>query len=163
MEVDAYRIAAAATAAVANSATATLQTSASNAYTSLLAAQEWMGNKKVPMEGRICFCLYSFYNFLKLDDNFVMASDIAMEKRINGQMGEVDGVKIVPVPSTYMPANHAFVLIHPSALLACDKMEDYKTHDNPPGISGALIEGRVRYDAFAVTAKKDGLYAHKNA
>ncbi|NTV46154.1 MAG: hypothetical protein HGB11_06460 [Chlorobiales bacterium] len=33
------------------------------------------------------------------------------------------------------------------------QLEDVNTHDNPPGISGALIEGRFIYDCFALVPK----------
>ena len=160
-EVDVYRLTAMSAAAITNLATATLAITASNAYSSFLAGTEFLGNKKVPLNGRICFCTYAFYSFLKQDPSFLMASDIAVEKRINGQMGECDGVKIVPVPSTYIPLTVAFIIAHPSATCAVKKLEDYKTHDNPPGINGALLEGRIRYDAFVLTTKVDGLYSHK--
>lgn len=160
-EVDVYRLALMASTAITNLATATVAITKSNAYEQFLKANEWFGNKKVPANGKICFCTYAFYSFLKLDPSFLMASDIAVEKRINGQMGECDGIKIVPVPSTYMPTSIAFIVVHPSAVCAVKKLEDYKTHDNPPGINGALLEGRIRYDAFVLETKKNALYAHK--
>jgi len=160
-EVDVYRLALMASTAITNLATATVAITASNAYVNFLKANEWFGNNKIPLTGKICFCTYAFYSFLKLDPSFILASEIAMENRINGQMGECDGIKIVPVPSTYMPVNVAFIVAHPSATCAVKKLEDYKTHDNPPGINGALLEGRIRYDAFVLDTKKNGLYAHK--
>ena len=162
-EVDAYRIAAMATAAVANGATATAAVTASNAYTVFLNATEAFGNAKVPVQGRIAFCSYSFYKFIKLDASFMLASDVAMNERINGMVGMVDGVKLVPVPSTYLPANTAFVMCHPSVTVGVNKLEDYKIHDNPPGISGIQIDMRFRYDAFVLEAKKSGLWSHKIA
>ena len=160
-EIDVYRLAAMSAAAITNTATQTLAITAANAYSSFLKGTEWLGDKKVPLNGRICFCTYAFYSFIKLDPSFMLASEIAMDKRINGQMGEVDGVKIVPVPSTYMPATVAFIIAHPSATVSVKKLEDYKTHDNPPGVNGALLEGRIRYDCFVLTTKIDGLYSHK--
>jgi len=163
-EVDAYRLAALVTAAVANSA-ATLITpiTASNAYVSLLKGTEWFGNKKVPLTGRICFCSYAFYSFIKQDPSFMLASEVAMNERINGMVGEVDGVKLVTVPSTYLPASVAFVMCHPSVTVGVTKLEDYKIHDNPPGISGIQIDMRFRYDAFVLDSKKDGIFCHKIA
>lgn len=162
-EVDAYRIAAMATAAITNLATATAVVTATNAYTTFLAATEWFGNKKVPTQGRIAFCSYSFYSFIKLDTTFMLASEVAMNERINGMVGMVDGVKLVPVPSSYLPANTAFVMCHPAVTVGVTKLEDYKIHDNPPGISGLQIDMRFRYDAFVLAAKVDGLWSHKTA
>ena len=38
------------------------------------------------------------------------------------------------------------------------KLEDYKIHEDPPGISGSLVEGRVCYDAFILENKKKAIY-----
>ena len=168
-EVDTYRLAVMNTAAiaaggetlVAGSVSASgVAITASNAYLSLLYGAEYFGNSKVPVKGRICYCTYAFYNFLKLDAGFMLASEVAMNERINGMVGMVDGIKIVPVPSTYLPTSVAFILCHPAATVGADKLEDYKIHTDPPGISGSLIEGRIRYDAFVLTAKNKGVYTH---
>jgi hypothetical protein len=82
---------------------------------------------------------------------------------IKGQVGEVDGVKIVMVPSIYLPANTEFIVTNPIATVAPKKLEDYKTHDNPPGINGWLVEGRMIYDAFVLKNKVNAIYVHKNA
>lgn len=169
MEIDVYRLAVMHTAAVAAGGetlvggavqASGVAITASNAYLSFLYGTEYFGNNKVPMNGRVCFCTYAFYNFLKLDSGFMLASEVAMKDRINGMIGMVDGVKIVPVPSSYLPTSVAFLLVHPSAIVGADKLQDYKVHQDPPGISGSLIEGRVRYDAFVLTAKNSGVYTH---
>lgn len=161
-EVDVYRLATMSAAAVANGHTVVQAITASNAYASLLEAGEALDEDKVPATGRIAFVKPSFYNFLKLDNGFIKASEIGQKMLINGQVGEVDGVKIVKVPSVYLPANHEFILTHPIATVGAQKLEDYKTHDNPPGINGWLVEGRKRYDAFVLENKKNAIFAHKN-
>jgi N4-gp56 family major capsid protein len=162
-EIDVYRIATWSAAAIANLKTATAAITASNAYVKFLDAQASLDESKVPISGRICFVTPAYYNFLKQDPTFIKASDMAQKMLINGQVGEVDGVKIIKVPSSYFPANHAFILMHPSCTISPKKLEDYKTHDNPPGISGWLVEGREIYDCFVLTAKKDAIFAHKTA
>lgn len=162
-EIDVYRLAAMSAAAIANGHTATAAITATNAYSTLLKAGEFLDEDKVPVTGRIAFVKPSFYNFLKQDSTFIKSSEIAQNMLINGQVGEVDGVKIVKVPSTYLPANHEFILSHPSATVGAQKLEDYKIHDNPPGVNGQLVEGRKRYDAFVLSTKVNALFAHKNA
>lgn len=161
-EIDVYRLAAMSAAAIANGHTATLAVTKSNAYETLLKGNEFLDEDKVPATGRIVFVTPAMYNFLKLDPTFVKASDIGQKMLINGQVGEVDGLKVVKVPSVYLPANTPFIIAHPSATVGAQKLEDYKTHDNPPGINGWLVEGRKRYDAFVLDSKKNALYAHKN-
>jgi len=162
-ELDAYRLAAMVTAAIANggSPTAAVLT-ASTAYASFLAMSEYFSNNKVPLANLVAFVSPAFYTLIKLDNNFIKASELAQGMLINGQIGEVDGVKIVRIPSIYLPANVDFVGCHPSATVAPKKLEDYKIHDNPPGVSGSLVEGRIIYDAFVLTSKKKAVYAHKN-
>lgn len=162
-EIDIYRLAAMSAAAVTNGHTATAAVTASNAYSVFLNGTAALDDDKVPMSGRIAFVTPSYYNFLKLDNNFLSANEIAQEKKINGQIGELDGVKIVKVPGSYMPANTPFLIAHPSATVAPKKLEDYKTHDNPPGINGWLVEGRTIYDAFVLSNKVNALYVHKTA
>lgn len=132
-EVDIYRLAAMATAAAANSATATAAVTKDNAYIKFLAGTEWLGEKKVPMNNRKAFVSYAFYSLIKQDSAFMLASEMAKEELETGVVGKIDGVKIIPVPSTYLPANTSFIMCHPSATVGVTKLEDYKTHDNPPG------------------------------
>lgn len=40
------------------------------------------------------------------------------------------------------------------------QLVEHRTHDNPVGISGWVVEGRTIYDAFVREQKKDGIYAH---
>lgn len=162
-EIDIYRLAAMSAAAITAGNTATAAITKANAYEQFLNANAVIDDKKVPVSGRIAFVTPAFYNFIKLDSTFVKASEIGQKMLINGQVGEVDGVKIVKVPTTYLPANHAFIIAHPSATVAAEKLEDYKIHDNPPGINGQLVEGRKRYDAFVLENKKVALYAHKTS
>jgi N4-gp56 family major capsid protein len=163
-EVDIYRLAAMSAAAVANGGvSAVAAITAANAYSSLLKATEFHAENKVPLTGRVAFVTPQYYNFLKLDSSFIKQSEIAQNMLINGQVGEVDGIKIVMVPSVYLPASTAFLVTRQEATVAPKKLEDYKTHDNPPGINGWLVEGRQIYDAFVLKNKAKSIYIHKIA
>lgn len=162
-EVDTYRLASMSAAAILATGTATLAITASNAYSSFLDAGEYMSDYKVPLTGRIAFVTPAFYSFIKLDNSFIRYGDSSQGMLKSGVVGEVDGIKIVVVPSSYFPVNHAFIVVHPSATVAASKLEDYKTHDNPPGINGWLVEGRIIYDSFVLANKTRALYAHKTA
>lgn len=164
-EVDMYRLAVIGNAAITNGGTnkTPVAIDKSNAYACFLAAQERLNDKKAPLTGRICFVKSSYYTAIKQDSTFIKASDIAQKMLVSGQVGEVDGVKLIMVPSSYMPANVEFILTHPCATVAAEKLSDYKIHDNPPGINGWLIEGREIYDTFVMKNKVDAIYAHKSA
>jgi N4-gp56 family major capsid protein len=160
-EIDSYRLATMSAAAVANGHTATVAVTKDNAYESILAGSEKLDDKKVPSGGRIIYVTPGFLNLIKLSQDFIRASELAQNMLINGQVGEIDGMKVVKVPTSYLPANTPFLITHPVATVAANKLEDYKTHDNPPGINGWLVEGRKRYDAFVLENKKNALYVHK--
>lgn len=160
--IDKYRLAKM-VAGVDPANTATAAITKANAYETLLDGQNALLEKGVPETDRFAFVSPAFYKAIKLDASFLKASDVGQDMLVRGAMGMVDGVQIIPVPATYLPANVGFVLAHKSAVCSPVKLEDYKTHIDPPGISGALVEGRIRFDAFVMEAKKGGLYVHKTA
>lgn len=133
--------------------------SSSNAYTMFLGAQEKMDDKKVPRANRIFYCTPAYFKNIKLDSNFIKASDVAMNKLINGQVGEIDGVRLVMLPTSYFKTNLYGILVYTPSTISPAKLTEYKIHNNPPGINGDLIEGRVMFDTFVLDAKKDGVVA----
>jgi hypothetical protein len=159
-EYDAYgfqKLAAAALAAGAGSAAAV---TADNAYESLLAANERFGDLNVPDTGRIAFCSYRFANLLMRDPAFSKDCETAQRMLIRGTVGEVDGCRIVRVPANRLPAGAAFLLLHPLAACGPKQLEEFKIHENPPGISGWLVEGRFIYDFFILNSKAGALWYH---
>lgn len=75
-----------------------------------------------------------------------------------GFVGRLDGVDVLKVSAKRLPKNFGFMVAHPCATVAPAKLESYKTHQDPPGISGSLVEGRIVYDAFILDNKKDAIY-----
>lgn len=159
-EVDTYRISVVAAAATA---TDTTPATAANAYSLFLKGQEALGNAKVPVAGRIAYMSYAYYNFLKLDPAFVKQGDMSQEMLRVGMMGMVDGVPLIPVPTSYLPANQQFLLWHPQAAVAPVKLSELHMHIDPPGISGVLLEGRFYYDCFVLENKKVAVYSSTSA
>ena len=159
-EIDAYVLDKIARAAVAANQTAATDATKSNAYELFLDGQESLGNQNVPDSGRVCFCSYKFANLLMQDAAFMRDSQRTKEMIDKGILGEADGVKIVKVPASRLPDGCSFILTHPEAACAPKQLEDYKIHDNPPGISGWLVEGRVIYDCFVLSQKVGATYYH---
>jgi N4-gp56 family major capsid protein len=161
-EIDIYRLTKWDAAAVANSGVpAATNITTSNAYSSFLQATAYLDDNKVPQEGRVAFVTPGYLNTIKQDSSFLKASDLGQQKLINGQVGEIDGVAIVKVPTSYMPAKTPFIIVHKSAMCAPKKLQDYKIHENPPGINGNLVEGRIYYDAFVLTSRVKAVYSWK--
>lgn len=98
----------------------------SNAYASFLDGMEALGNKNVPDKGRVAFCSYKFANLLMQDSAFVKYGDRSQEMVQKGVTGEVDGCKIVRVPSSRLPNGCAFLITHPIAATAPKQLEEYK-------------------------------------
>ena len=159
-EFDAYVFKTLAAAATARGAMSSEELTKDNAYSMFLAAMEHLGNHNVPDKGRVCFCSYRFANLLKQDPAFMKWGDSAQEMVQKGVIGEVDGCRIVKVPASRLPAGAAFILTHPLAATAPKQLNDYKVHDNPPGISGWLVEGRLIYDCFVLNEKADAVFYH---
>ena len=159
--IDKYRLAAMVTGA-GNNTTAAAVTS-SNAYSVFLDAQNLLMDDLVPVANRVAFVSSNFYKNLKLDSSFIRASDMAQEMLVNGSVGMVDGVNVVPVPSSYLPEKVELIIAHKSAMVSPVKLAEYKTHIDPPGINGTLVEGRIYYDAFVLANKANGIVVHKNA
>lgn len=159
-EYDSYVFATLAAAATARGNYAKTAITKANAYEQFLNGMEALGNANVPDQGRVCFCSYRFANLLKQDSAFMKYGNASQEMLIKGVIGEVDGCKIVKVPSSRLPAGCAFIITHPIAATGPKQLEDYKIHDNPPGISGWLCEGRVIYDCFVLNEKAKAVYYH---
>lgn len=158
-EIDRYRLQAMAAGA---GAYGTGNITATKAYEALLAADEVMAGQGVPPFGRVAFVSPSFYKFIKLDNAFIKQGDAAQQMTISGVIGMVDNIRIVRVPVGYLPAGCQFIIAHPDAVAAPQKLADYKIHDNPPGINGWLVEGRVCYDAFVSHSKRQGIFLHQS-
>lgn len=159
-ELDTYALGVISAAALAGGYTATAAITASNAYEKFLDGMVSQDTNKVSRKGRIAYVSPSFYKFIKLDNSFIKQSEMGQKVANMGVVGEVDGCQLIMVPGSYLPANCAFVITHPSAGAAPMQLEDLNVHDNPPGISGALIEGRFVYDAFIMTPKRAATYRH---
>lgn len=158
-EIDQYRIAAMACGA-GNYAQGIL--SVGDAYEALLEADVALSDGKVVPFGRVAFVSPQFYKLIKLDNSFVKQSDLGQNIALTGAVGMVDNVQIVRVPSGYLPESANFLLTHADAAVAPSKLAEYKIHDNPPGINGWLVEGRVCYDAFVLTNKSAAIYLHQS-
>ena len=73
-------------------------------------------------------------------------------------ISNLDGMSVQKVPANRLPDGFGFLLAHPVATVAPVKLEDYTVHENPPGISGSLVEGRICYDAFVLGNKTKAIY-----
>ena len=135
-----------------------IELTAENIYTEIVNANNTLDNVEVPETGRQLVVTPDVYILMKKSKDIIMETDISAEMRLRGVVGMVDGAQVIKVPKTRLPENFGFMLAHPVATVAPTKLEDYKIHQDPPGISGSLVEGRIVYDAFVLDNKKNAIY-----
>lgn len=131
---------------------------ASNAYQSLIAGSEFLDESEVPAEGRVAVVTPKFMTFLKSDPQAVLETEVGQDMRVKGVIANMDGLTIQKVPSKYLPTGTNFIIVHPVATTLAIKLAEYKIHNNPQGVSGALVEGRIYYTAFVRNNKKNAIY-----
>lgn len=133
-----------------------------NIYTEILSASNALDNAEVPETGRVLLVKPDIYLLMKQCKDITMETDIGNDMRLRGVISNLDGCNVVKVPEKRLPKNFGFMMAHPVATVAPTKLEDYKTHQDPPGISGELVEGRICYDAFVLENKAKAIYYQEN-
>lgn len=124
----------------------------------ILKANTALDNAEVPETGRCLVVTPDTYLLLKKCKDIVMETDIGNELRVKGVIAMIDAASVIKVPANRLPENFGFMIAHPVATVAPTKLEDYRVHADPPGISGSLVEGRICYDAFVLDNKAKGIY-----
>ena len=152
-ELDTYRIAALVSGAKAGNVFDKAAASAANAYNLFLDGQEALDNGLVPQGGRFAIVTPKFLNYIKLSDNFVKKGAMAQEIAITGVVGEIDGVYIIKAPASYFPTKVNCIITNNMVMPSPVKLEDYKIHQYPPGISGWLVEGRIRLFVWHISCR----------
>lgn len=112
----------------------------------------------VPQEGRTLYIRNDLYKHLKLCDEYVKLEGIGTKALVKGVVGEFDGMPVKKVPSIYLPDNVYFMVVYKNAAISPMKLNDYKIHNDPVGVSGSLVEGRLMFDAFVKPTKANGIY-----
>ena len=129
-----------------------------NIYAEILAASQALDDAEVPETGRVLVVTPATYALMKKCKDITRETDVGNELRLKGVIGILDGMAVQKIPAVRLPAGFGFMAAHPCATVAPVKLEDYTIHDNPPGISGSLVEGRICYDAFVLDNKVKAIY-----
>lgn len=131
---------------------------AENIYAEILKASQALDDAEVPETSRVLLVTPATYLLMKQCKDITMETEMGTDMRLKGVVSNLDGASVVKVPAARLPENFGFLLAHPSATVAPVKLDEYKIHQDPPGISGSLVEGRICYDAFVLENKKKALY-----
>lgn len=133
-----------------------------NIYTEIIKGSNVLDNNEVPETRRVLLVPPDTYFLMKQCKDIIMETDIAEDMRLKGVISNLDGLTVVKVPKIRLPENAGFMIAHPSATVAPTKLEDFTIHQNPPGISGELVEGRICYGAFVLENKEKAIYYAEN-
>ena len=130
-----------------------------NIVSEIFKARTWFNNHRVPNTDRIIYTPASFTPEIMLSDEWIGLDNLAGKQLPTGVIGRVAGFTIVEVPDDMFDTNHFFTDVHESAVAFPYKINTSKIHTDPPGISGALIEGRHLYDVFVLGSKAEAVYS----
>ena len=134
----------------------------SNIYDEIIKGTEHLDDEDAPDTGRVLTVVPEVYRMMKKCPDLSLDCDVTEKQRLSGVIAMVDGMDVVKISKKRMPANAGFMICHPVATVAPTKLEDYRVHQDPPGISGELVEGRIVYDAFVLDNKRKAIYYVEN-
>ena len=155
-EVDSYTYGV--MAANAGHKPAALALTAANIFEEITKASLALDDAEVPETGRVLLVTPAVYTLMMRSPDITLDSDVGQEMRLRGVISMMDGASVVKVPAVRLPTDFGFLMAHPSATMAPTKLEDFRIHQDPPGISGALVEGRIVYGAFVLDNKANAIY-----
>lgn len=135
-----------------------VELTADNIYTEIIKANAALDEAEAPETGRILLVTPATYLLIKKCTDITLETELDNSLKIKGVIANLDGCAVIKVPSNRLPEDFGFMVAHSVATVAPTKLEDYTTHNNPPGISGSLVEGRICYDAFVLDNKAKAIY-----
>jgi hypothetical protein len=185
-ELDAYRFAKYATAAItaSNAATPATLSAAADVLAAVDAANLAMSEDEVPEEGRKLYITFTLYELLKGALTRTWGSESGLSRAVK----QLESTEIIPVPQTRFytaitlnagSSSSAggfvknvstgkdinFLLVHPTAVLQPVKLNQVKYFS--PEVNqtsdGHLWQYRLYHDAFVYENKVNGVYVHNKA
>lgn len=135
-----------------------------NIYDEIFAANSALDEADAPETGRVLVVTPATLLMMKSSKDStgryqdIINTVLTEQERAVGFIGKLDGLNVLKVSAKRLPADFGFMVVHPCATVAPTKLESYKTHQDPPGLSGALVEGRIVYDAFVLENKAKAIY-----
>ena len=147
-------------AVAAAGATAVSQaiTAGADAYQDILKANEYLDECKAPLEGRVIFVTPAEYTLIKTAITTNIQSPSYNDKLVGkGFVGELDGVPVVKVPTSYFPAGVLAIVLHRDALLGARQVTETRIITDSELVSGSVLLGRFIFGSFVLEGKKLGV------
>lgn len=131
----------------------------SNIVSTIFDMGQMMDDAQVPEDNRILYVISEMYKYINISDEFIGIDVLGSKSIARGECGMIDNFKVIKVPKRYLPENCFMLATYKGSVLMPYKIQDTKIHEDPPGVSGSLLEGRHYYDAFVLAAKCQGVVA----
>lgn len=116
-----------------------------------------MLDEGVPDTGVTLVISRKYMPMLKLSTEWTGLDSLGGKTLPKGTLGEFDGMPVKPMTSKKMPENVAFMILYKGSIISPKKINTFKGHVDPPGLSGDLLEFRMMYDAFVIGKKAKGV------
>ena len=147
-----------ATAAAGATAVSQAYTATTDAYQDTLKLNEYLDECKAPLDGRVLFVTPAEYNLIKtaITTN-VLASGYNDKLVGKGFVGELDGVPVVKVPTSYFPANVKAIMVHRDSLLGVRQITETRIKTDSEFVSGSILLGRFIFGSFILKGKEKGV------
>lgn len=147
-----------ATAAAGATAVSQAVAMTSDAYADVLKANEYLDECKAPLEGRVLFISPAEYNAVKEKITTTILASGYNDKLVGkGFVGELDGVPVVKVPTSYFPAGVKAIVLHRDALLGVRQVTETRIITDSEFVSGSILLGRFIFGSFILKGKKNGV------
>lgn len=129
----------------------------SNIVEAIIDANAKMTDAFVPLENRTMYIPTEYYKLLKQNPDFLALEKTGNMALSRGVVGEVDGVKVIPVTKSYLPNGVYFMIKFKGSTVDPVKMQQYDVLTKVQGFSGPVVQGVTYYDAFVLGTKGDGI------
>lgn len=132
--------------------------SATKAYDRVLDLGVYLNEHEMPMAGRVLYIDSPLYKLVKSELVTTANADGYNEKLVRkGYVGEIDGVPVKVVPSTYFPTGVHAIMWQKKAILGANQVTSIRTITDSENVDGTVLAGRFIFDAFVLDAKKYGV------
>ena len=120
-----------------------------------------MSNALVPEGNRTLFVPIKNYILLVQADAVVQLEKMGTAAVEKGVVGTINGCKVVPIPDSWFPTGTEFLVKYKGCTVDPVKLQNYHIRNDAQGFDGPVVEGRIYFDSFVLTAKAAGVAAYK--
>ena len=116
-----------------------------------------MTDALVSLDNRTIYIGTEYYKLLKQNPDWLGIDTLGKEALAKGVVGEFDGCRVKPIPSSYMPNGVYFFIKYKGSTVDPVKLKQYDILPKVKGFSGPVVQGVTYYDSFVLGTKGDGI------